>query len=193
MSATDAVRASVVVRLPPMQAFRLFTTRIDAWWRRGPQFRRAAASGLIHLEPGVGGRLFESWDTDGGEVVAEVGRVLRWEPPRALEFTWRGANFEPHQQTWVEVCFEPHGGGTQVTVVHRGWDGLPPDAPVRHGQASEAFLRGLGLWWAGLLVSLRVLGATDATNATNATDAAAGPPTIDPADSVRGAGRAPHP
>lgn len=186
-SPTDAVRASVFVRLSPETTFRLFTTRIDSWWRRGPRFRRSAgsarpagseaAAGLIHLEPGIGGRLFESWSGEQGEVVAEVGRVLLWDAPRALSFSWRGANFEPQQQTLVEVLFEPQGEGTRVSVCHRGWDGLPPDAPVRHGQHSAAFLRTMGLWWGDLLLSLRALGHAGAAGPA-AVAAAAAPATL---------------
>lgn len=166
-SPTDAVRASVLVRLPPSAAFRLFTTRIDAWWRRGPRFRRTGStSGLIHLEPGIGGRLFESWGGDDGAepFVAEVGRVLHWDAPRAIAFSWRGGNFEPQQTTLVEVSFEPAGEageGTLVTVRHSGWDGLPEQAPVRHGQRSGEFLQGMGLWWGALLSALRGLAAAE--------------------------------
>jgi uncharacterized protein YndB with AHSA1/START domain len=154
----DRVRASVLVRVPPQEAFALFTGRIDAWWKRGARFRHAGArSGLIHLEPRVGGRLFESFDSPAGERVVEVGRVLAWEPPARLVFSWRNEAFTPQQATTVEVSFEASGLGTQVTVVHRGWDGIPADHPVRHGLAVGPFLRMMGLWWGEQLSSLRVL------------------------------------
>ena len=83
--ASDRVRASVLVRVPPHEAFALFTERIDAWWKRGVRFRHGGARGLIHLEPRLGGRLFDSFDSPSGEHgaerVIEVGRVLAWEPP----------------------------------------------------------------------------------------------------------------
>jgi uncharacterized protein YndB with AHSA1/START domain len=165
----------VLVRVPPADAFTLFTSRIDAWWRRGARFRHAgaSASALIHLEPRLGGRLFESFavggagagaGADGGggggggeERVVEVGRVLVWEPPRQLVFSWRNAAFTPEQTTTVEVNFDAAAGGgaTQVSVVHRGWDGIPPDHPVRHGLGTAAFLRMMGLWWGEQLASLR--------------------------------------
>lgn len=157
-SASDRVRASVLVRVPPREAFVLFTEHIDAWWKRGARFRHAGArSGLIHLEPRVGGRLFESFDTTAGERVVEVGRVLAWEPPVRLAFSWRNEAFTPQQTTTVEVSFEATASGTQVSVVHRGWDGIPPDHPVRHGEDVRAFLRTMGLWWGEQLASLRNL------------------------------------
>ena len=162
-SPTDRARATVLVRVPPDEAFALFTGRIDAWWRRGVRFRHGGASpgALIHLEPHVGGRLFESFADAGGgddaERVVEVGRVLDWTPPRRLVFSWRNVQFAPGQSTTVEVLFEPAAGGaaTQVSVEHRGWDGIPADHPVRHGEAPPAFLRTMGLWWGEQLASLR--------------------------------------
>jgi uncharacterized protein YndB with AHSA1/START domain len=160
-AAGDRVRASVLVRVPQKEAFALFTGHIDAWWKRGARFRHAGArSGLIHLEPQVGGRLFESFELSGsagGERVVEVGRVLVWEPPSRLAFSWRNEAFTPQQTTTVEVSFEPAGAGTQVTVLHQGWDGIPADHPVRHGQDVRAFLRTMGLWWGEQLSALRAL------------------------------------
>lgn len=178
-SATDRVRASVRVRVSQAEAFALFTERIDDWWRRGVRFRHAGSwRGLIHLEPRLGGRLFEAFESGepdeageaGGEdCIVEVGRVLAWQPPRRLVFSWRNSAFAPGQSTTVEVTFEagePGGPGaassTLVTVVHRGWDGIPPDHPVRHGEPVPAFLRTMGLWWGDQLASLRLLALGDA-------------------------------
>lgn len=178
MSGADRVRASVLVRVPPDQAFVLFTEHIDAWWKRGARFRHAGArAGLIHLEPGVGGRLFEAFEAfeaskasetsatpgahgardapAGHERVVEVGRVLAWEPPSRLVFSWRNEAFTPGQTTTVEVLFQAAEGGTLVNVEHRGWEGIPADHPVRHGQAPREFLRTMGLWWGEQLSSLR--------------------------------------
>ena len=55
----DAARVSVSVAVPPAVAFEIFTNDIDRWWRRGMKFRHAGRhSGVIRLEPGIGGRLF---------------------------------------------------------------------------------------------------------------------------------------
>ena len=59
----DQAKVSVLVRVPPEIAFRVFTTEIDQWWRRGLRYRVAGKRrGIIRLEEGVGGRLFESFD-----------------------------------------------------------------------------------------------------------------------------------
>lgn len=148
----DQASAQVSIAVPPAEAFAFFTEKIEAWWRRGPRFRNAPGDrGFIRMEPGVGGRLFESFD----DRVVEVGRTTVWDPPRRLVFEWRNSNFAPAEKTEVEVRFEPTATGTRVTVVHRGWAALRPDHPARHGMAVSAFARSVGLFWGDLLTSYR--------------------------------------
>lgn len=156
--AGDRARVSVLVRVPQDVAFRVFTEDIDRWWRRGMKYRVAGArTGILHLEPRVGGRLFETFDTPSGERVFVTGHVLAWEPPSRLVFTWRATNFAPDEKTEVEVSFAPSPSGTLVTVTHSGWAAIRPDHPVRHGHDVQAFLRMKGLWWGDLMSALRVL------------------------------------
>jgi uncharacterized protein YndB with AHSA1/START domain len=158
-SAADQARTAVLVAVDPPTAFRVFTEEIDLWWRRGLKYRLGRGAGpasTLRLEPGVGGRLYESFDGPDGQVhVVETGRVERWEPPGRLVLSWRAANFAPGESTEVEVSFAPTASGTLVTVTHRGWSAIRPDHPVRHGEEVAAFLRTLGLWWGELLSSLR--------------------------------------
>src|SRR5688572_22104654 len=152
----DQARASVLVAVDPAAAFRIFTEEIDQWWRRGLAYRVAGKRrGIIHLEPKLGGRLFESFDTAAGTKIVETGRVTACDPPRRLVFEWRAVNFVPAEKTEVEVLFEPSRSGTLVTVTHRGWSTIRPDHPARHGHDVPAFIRMMGLWWADLLTSLR--------------------------------------
>lgn len=153
----DQARVTVGVAVPPADAFRVFTEEVNLWWRRGRRFRNAPGDGgLIAIEPRLGGRLFESFDTPAGEQVVEMGRVLAWEPPRRLLLQWRAVNFAPHEHTEVEVLFDATAsGGTRVTVTHRGWAAIRADHPVRHGLATEAFVRMMGLWWGDLMSTLR--------------------------------------
>src|SRR5690242_17087351 len=126
--AGDQAKVSVAVSATPAVAFAAFTEEIDLWWRRGPRFRAAGAKrGILHMEPFVGGRLFESIGDDGAGVVIETGRITAWEPPHRLVFEWRATNFSPDERTEVEVTFEPNGTGTLVTVVHRGWGAIRSD------------------------------------------------------------------
>lgn len=148
----DRARVSVGVQVPPDVAFALFTEEIGLWWRRGPRFRAAPGdTGLMAIEPRVGGRVFESWRDGDAERVHEIGRVLVWEPPRRFVFSWRAINFAPAEHTEVEVLFEPADDGTRVTVTHSGFAALRPDHPVRHGKSGAEFSREIGLWWGDLM------------------------------------------
>ncbi|HEX2171420.1 MAG TPA: SRPBCC domain-containing protein [Dehalococcoidia bacterium] len=152
----DQARVSVLVAVEPDAAFRIFTEEIDQWWRRGLKYRLAGTNrGIIRIEPGIGGRLIESFETGSVTTVVETGRVTVWEPPSRLVFDWRAANFAPAEKTEVEVVFEPSPSGTLVTVTHRGWSAIRPDHPARHGLEVAAFLRLMGLWWSDLMSSLR--------------------------------------
>jgi uncharacterized protein YndB with AHSA1/START domain len=155
--AGDEVRVSVLVRVEPRTAFRIFTEEIDQWWRRGLKYRVAGGGrGIVHLEGCLGGRLFESFDAPSATPIVETGRVTAWEPPARLVFEWRGVNFAPGEKTDVEVTFAASASGTLVTVVHRGWSRLREDHPVRHALPVVEFIRSMGLWWGDLLSSLRV-------------------------------------
>ena len=154
--AGDAVTVSVLVRVEPTAAFRIFTEEIDLWWRQGPRYRCAGRNpGKLALETRAGGRLFETFTTASGPHVIEVGRVLVWEPPARLLLAWRNVNCAPHESTEVEVRFEPAGTATRVTVQHRGWAALRADHPARHGLGTAAFTGMMGMWWGDLMGSLR--------------------------------------
>jgi uncharacterized protein YndB with AHSA1/START domain len=156
----DRVSASVFVDAPPDIAFEVFATQIDQWWRHGLKFRRGGRGlSVLHLEPRLQGRLFETIAAPGGGEghVVQTGTVVAWDPPHALAIEWRGVNFAPHEKTLVSVRFEPRGDGTLVTLEHSGFATLPPDHPVRHGQPVPAFLRAMAMWWSDQLTSLRML------------------------------------
>lgn len=163
----DVAKVSVYVAVSPADAFEVFTREVDQWWRTGPKYRVAARRpGRLTFEEGVGGRLFETFGDDGapGETTKtrtiELGKITVWEPPSRFSFVWRGVNFAPHEATTVDVTFEPSGDGTMVTVRHHGWSTLRPDHPARHGLAPADFVRMMGMWWGGLLTSLREHAAT---------------------------------
>ena len=154
----DRARVSVSVAISPARAFQIFTADIDQWWRRGMKFRHSASrSSLLCIEPKLGGLLFEAFETEATQHVVEVGRVRVWEPPRRLAFTWRNANFAPHEQTEVEIQFEPTASGTLITVTHSGLAALRAYHPARHGMQGAEFSRMIGLWWGEQMSSLRLI------------------------------------
>jgi uncharacterized protein YndB with AHSA1/START domain len=154
--AGDSASATVLVSVAPEVAFDVFTREIDLWWKQGPRFRIAGKRrGQLNFEPGVGGRLFETFDLPSGPRTFVVGRVTAWEPPARLEFEWRGVNFAADEKTFVSVRFASSKSGTLVTVRHSGFGALRDNHPVRHGLTGAGFSRMIGLWWGDLLSSLR--------------------------------------
>src|SRR5262245_39186169 len=88
----DQATVSVCVAVGPADAFAVFTEETDLWWRRGVKYRVAGRRpGTLYFEPGVGGRLLESFETEKGTHVYETGRVTVWEPPRRLVVKWRNS------------------------------------------------------------------------------------------------------
>ena len=149
---SDKVTVTAFVDVAPADAFEVFTTEIDRWWRRGPAYRVAGKQpGVLHLEPGLGGRLFEEYARGA---VHEVGTITAWEPPAHLAFEWRSITFVPGEITRVDVRFAASGSGTRVTLEHHGWSTIRGDHPVRHGKPSATFIAELGMWWASLLRAL---------------------------------------
>lgn len=152
-AAADKVTVTVFVAVPPADAFEVFTTEIDQWWRRGPAYRVAGKQpGVLHLEPRLGGRLFEEYLE--GAALHEVGTITAWDPPHHLAFEWRSVTFVPGETTHVDIRFDASGDGTRVTLEHRGWATIRDDHPVRHGKPAGQFVGDLGMWWASLLRSL---------------------------------------
>ncbi len=149
---TSKVYVALRVKAPPERAFAAFVGEIGAWWRPNGLFQTTPrAPGVLAFEPEEGGRLTETLES--GKVF-EIGRILVWEPPHRLVFSWRQANFPPELMTQVEVRFEPVGDETRVSVEHRGFDQVPEGA-ARHGFPDEVLLMRLAEWWRTLLTSYR--------------------------------------
>ena len=134
----DQAKVSMAVDVTPDDAFRIFTEEIDRWWRRGLEYRVSGKNrGILHLEPRVGGRLFESIETAKGTHVVESGTVLAWEPPSRLLLAWQISSqwvYDPALLTELELTFSPAaGGGTLITLEHRNLERFGRDA-ARHAE-----------------------------------------------------------
>ena len=150
---TSHVLVSLRVKTSPARAFEIFTRDIGIWWTPNALFRFTPRSpGTLAFEPREGGRFIETL-ADG--TIFEIGRILTWRPGERLVFGWRQATFLPGQDTEVEITFEAVGSETRVTVIHRGWDSIPPEHVARHGFPDVIFLRRHGEWWQVLLERLR--------------------------------------
>ncbi|HVE93073.1 MAG TPA: SRPBCC domain-containing protein [Actinomycetota bacterium] len=106
---------TVRVTKPADVAFKVFTEGMGQWW---PMSYSPAGPGAdVVFEPSVGGRLMHR--TKSGQDFV-IGTVTDWEPPRRVAFTWTMPQWDGN--TDVVVTFEESDGGTEVRLVHSGWE-----------------------------------------------------------------------
>ena len=154
-ASSETVRVAIEVAVSPERAFDAFTNEIDQWWSRDRRNQfRAPRVGIMRFEAGVNGRLIEVYDEDTNDIY-EVGRITIWEPGIRLAFTWALTNFSAHENTQVDIRFEPTEDGTLVTLEHSGWDTLRPDHPARHRLTGNDFRMMRSGWWAAHLVAVK--------------------------------------
>ena len=154
MKPADGIQVSTLVRVDRATAFEVFTTEIEAWWKRDSRYRIGQPEGgALMLEPGTGGRFLER-SSAGEEHV--IGQITVWEPPDRVVLTWFGLTGPGDDATEVEVAFATEGDATRVTIEHRGWERIPKGHPQRLGFDEPAFTYAIGTYWADLLTSLRI-------------------------------------
>jgi uncharacterized protein YndB with AHSA1/START domain len=128
-----SIKHAVTVDAPQERAFRVFVEQFD---RIKPREHNMLAVDIAQsvFEPRAGGRVYDR-GVDGSE--CQWARVLAYEPPERLAFTW---DISPHWQietdpdraSEVEVRFVPETADrTRVELEHRhldrhgdGWEGL---------------------------------------------------------------------
>ena len=124
----NEVRAEVFVPHSPQRSFDLFTQEVNRWWRRGERYGGPDVRSH-RFEPFVGGRFLEIHEQREGV----LGVITVWDPPERLAFTWRQSNWEPHEQTAVQVTFTAVDGGTRVELRHYGFDAISSDVGCEVG------------------------------------------------------------
>jgi uncharacterized protein YndB with AHSA1/START domain len=118
------VRKSIHVRLPVEEAFRLFTEDIGRWWPLASHSTGGEMAETCIMEGHAGGRIYEV-RKDGSQ--DDWGKVLVWEPPGHLVYTWHPGR-SPETAQRVEMSFQPEGESTRVTLIHKGWELLGEQA-----------------------------------------------------------------
>lgn len=129
----------VSVSWPPEEAFRRFTEDFGRWWPRathsigGPEVER------VEFECRAGGRIYE---VHRGGRRFQWGRVLAFDPPRSVRFTWHPSRDESTAQD-VVLTFHPEGSGTRLELVSSGWENW--------GKGAKGARRGYDLGWGYVL------------------------------------------
>lgn len=121
----EPVVKRVTVPGEPGVVFDLFTERIDEWWPKRTHSVGGDHADRVVVAPGAGGRVYEVTD-DGVE--HDWGEITGWEPAVRLELTWH-PGLATSQSTHLEVTFRATAEGTEVTLVHDGWDARGPNGP----------------------------------------------------------------
>ncbi|MCW3839476.1 SRPBCC family protein [Micromonospora yasonensis] len=141
-----SLRCRLLAPTSAERAFAVFTGSLTDWWVREYTWSGPDALAELGVEPRSGGMLYEIGPYGFRN---DFGRVLTWDPPRRLVFTWqigpdRVPVPEPARASEVEVLFLPDGPDrTRVEVEHRNFD--------RHGEAAEGYREALTAGWHELL------------------------------------------
>ena len=141
------VRKSVRVNASVERAFSVFVEQMETWWPATHHIGNTPFE-AIFVEPRAGGRWYER--NANGET-CEWGKVLRWEPPHRVAFSWHVGpghdspdwKFDPDMSkaSEVEIRFMADGLGTLVELEHSKLE--------RHGEGYEqlrALFDGPGAW-----------------------------------------------
>lgn len=118
------VERRVNVALSPEQAFDLFTRDLASWWPLGSHSCSGDASASVVFGGGAGSAVVEI----AGDGTRHVwGSLLAWDPPHGFEMSWHpGQSVE--QATRVRVRFAPSAVGSELHLVHDGWDARGAEA-----------------------------------------------------------------
>jgi uncharacterized protein YndB with AHSA1/START domain len=140
--AGTTIRREIIVEAPVERAFRLFTERFDQIKPRDHNLLGVDIAESV-FEPRQGGRVYDR-GVDGTE--CQWGRVLAYEPPDRLVFSWDiGPTWQletdPARTSEVEVRFTAEGDGrTRVDLEHRhierhgeGWEGVAASVGTDQG------------------------------------------------------------
>jgi len=132
-AAETSVRTSVLVEAPIERAFHVFTEEMASWWHPEHHLLQGEIAEMV-FEPRVGGHIYDR-AVDGRE--DRWARVLAYEPPRRLVFSWDISlrwerETDPDKTSEVEVRFTSEGAErTRVELEHRelerhgpGWESM---------------------------------------------------------------------
>ena len=137
-TAATSVREEIHVDAPIERAFEVFTKEMGSWWPSDHHILEADLAEMV-FEPRAGGHIYDR-GVDGSE--CPWARVLAYEPPNRLVFSWDiGLDWklqtDPDKTSEVEVAFISEGPDrTRVELEHRNIE--------RHGEGWEKMRDAVG-------------------------------------------------
>lgn len=132
------IRKMITLDAPLARAFEVWTEDVGRWWPLAElSVGKADATGCF-IEPGVGGRLYETTRA-GGEHL--WGRVAVWEPPRRLAYSWH-PQVDLSERTMVLIMFTPLAPArTRLSLTHSGWQPGQEERRTRYHAGWEGVLQ----------------------------------------------------
>lgn len=127
-TSNEALRKTAVVPQPVAEAFRLFIED-TSWWPLESHSVGGDRAVRVTFGRGVGEQIVEHMQ--GGET-SVWGTITGWEPPTGIAFTWHPGT-PVDEATEVALRFRTVATGTEVELIHTGWDLRPNGATFRRG------------------------------------------------------------
>jgi hypothetical protein len=127
--ALDPVICTVIVPGPVAQAFVGFTEHTHLWW---PLERHGVygAGSYVEFEENF---ILETAD-DGRTAI--WGTIDDWQPPLSFHATWHPGT-TALWSTELRVAFRAVADGTEVRLVHNGWEGAEDPSATRASYAAD--------------------------------------------------------
>jgi uncharacterized protein YndB with AHSA1/START domain len=143
------IRKTVVLDAPLARAFEVWTRHVGRWWPLARHSVGGADATGCFIEPGVGGRLYET--TRAGDEHL-WGRVAVWEPPRRLAYSWH-PQVDLSERTMVLIMFTPLAPDrTRLSLTHSGWQpGQEERRSTYHAGWDSVLRNGYVAYLAGVL------------------------------------------
>jgi len=120
------------VPLRPNKAFELFTERMGEWWPTQSHSISGSADAGVRFEGRSGGRVVEL-APDGAEYA--WADILAWDPPRRFVLSWHPSE-QPVAASRLEVRFNAVDEGTEIVLIHAGWEEFPGSDALRRNYDS---------------------------------------------------------
>ena len=127
------IRRTVKLSASIEQAFDFFTKEFSRWWPKDYTWSKDCLEQIV-IEPKINGRCFEIGPYN---FICQWGRVLVWDPPYQLKFTWQinpSSAPDPNPKTASEVAVNflaENEASTLMTLEHAYIE--------RHGEGAEQF------------------------------------------------------
>lgn len=138
------IAQDIHINASPERVFDILTQQTASWWR-DPYVQRAGSP--IHMEPYIGGRLFEDWGNGDGIL---LGTIVRVEPPEIVRLIGT-VGIKGIVQGNVIFEIKPTDSGSVLKLSHRAFGEITDD--VRSSYT--------GGWHTLLAENLKAIAETD--------------------------------